>query len=231
MADFHLLNLTRMPILDQLRLEEALLRTDERNWCLINRGSSPAIVMGISGKEEKLIESEVYNKAPIPIIRRFSGGGTVVVDDNTLFVSFICNHHIESKPLRFPSEIMCWTKGIYEPVVKKDFRLIDHDYALRDRKFGGNAQHICRTRFVHHSTLLWDYCSDRMRYLKLPEKRPAYRGDRSHEDFLCKLSLELDCEQEEFIENILSTLGQKHAIHEAEIPVIDQPHRQATQLC
>ena len=26
-----------------------------------------------------------------------------------------------------------------------------------------------------------------MRYLTLPEKRPEYRGDRSHDDFLAKL--------------------------------------------
>ncbi len=47
---FHLLQLQNMPILEQLRLEEALLRADDRNWILINRGSPPAIVMGISGK-------------------------------------------------------------------------------------------------------------------------------------------------------------------------------------
>ena len=28
---------------------------------------------------------------PVPVIRRFSGGGTVFVDANTLFVTWICN--------------------------------------------------------------------------------------------------------------------------------------------
>ena len=45
-----LLRLQNFPILRQLLLEEALLRADSSNWCIINDGTSvPAIVMGISG--------------------------------------------------------------------------------------------------------------------------------------------------------------------------------------
>lgn len=45
-----LVKLRGMPILQQLHLEERLLRTSSDNWCLINDGtSSPAIVMGLSG--------------------------------------------------------------------------------------------------------------------------------------------------------------------------------------
>ena len=45
-----LLRLQRLPILQQLRLEEALLRADDGNWFLLNDGTpEPTIVMGISG--------------------------------------------------------------------------------------------------------------------------------------------------------------------------------------
>jgi len=44
------LRLSGMPILQQLRLEEALLRADAGNWFLLNDGTpEPAVVMGISG--------------------------------------------------------------------------------------------------------------------------------------------------------------------------------------
>ena len=87
-----LLQLFSTPILDQLRLEEALLRSHAGNWCLINRGlPSPAIVMGISGVAERLVHVEAARAAGVPVIRRFTGGGTVVVDDGTLFISFVCN--------------------------------------------------------------------------------------------------------------------------------------------
>ena len=50
MAVCRLLRMRQVPILQQLRLEEALLRADDANWCIINDGSAtPAIVMGISG--------------------------------------------------------------------------------------------------------------------------------------------------------------------------------------
>ena len=50
MQTLRLIRTRQLPILRQLRLEEALLRADAGNWCIINDGSSiPAIVMGISG--------------------------------------------------------------------------------------------------------------------------------------------------------------------------------------
>lgn len=46
----NLVRLNRTPILQQLHLEEKLLRKSSDNWCIINDGTdTPAIVMGISG--------------------------------------------------------------------------------------------------------------------------------------------------------------------------------------
>lgn len=87
-----LLQLRHVPVLQQLRLEEALLRNDARNWCITNSGSDPpVVVMGISGKPERLLDLDRVQRDGVPVIRRYSGGGTVVVDRNTHYVSFICN--------------------------------------------------------------------------------------------------------------------------------------------
>lgn len=44
------LKLAALPILQQLQLEEALLRATSHNWFLINEGTpAPSIVMGVSG--------------------------------------------------------------------------------------------------------------------------------------------------------------------------------------
>lgn len=67
------------------------------------------------------------------------------------------------------------------------FTLNEHDYCLGARKFAGNAQAISRERFVHHTSILWSFKEENMRLLTLPEKRPAYRADRKHEDFLTPL--------------------------------------------
>ena len=84
--------LRNMHIYEQLRLEELLLRYDENNYCLINTGPVlPTIVTGLSGKIHELVNINEAKRDNINIIRRFTGGGTVIVDENTFFVSFICD--------------------------------------------------------------------------------------------------------------------------------------------
>ena len=57
-------------------------------------------------------------KDPVPVIKRFSGGGTVIVDHDTLFVTFICTQGaIQDLPL-FPRPIASWTERFYKPVFK-----------------------------------------------------------------------------------------------------------------
>ena len=112
---FHLLELSHYPIYDQLLLEEALLRTDGRNWCIINDGSPPAIVLGISGKKEELVDCARAEKDQIPLIKRFSGGGTVIVDKNTLFVTFICQKEMHDFPA-YPEPILRWHETLYRDV-------------------------------------------------------------------------------------------------------------------
>lgn len=228
----HLLHLQNVPILDQLRLEEALLRTDDRNWCIINEGSPPAIVMGISGKPEELINTE-NTPASLPIIRRFSGGGTVVVDEQTLFVSYLFrkDHHTFSP---FPEPILRWSEEIYKQALDlPNFHLRENDYVIGNLKCGGNAQYIRKNNWLHHTTFLWDYCPKKMDYLLLPKKAPSYRKQRKHTDFLTPLKEHLPS-QKEFIENLKKTLSEDYELKEMSlketISIQDQPHRQATTI-
>lgn len=183
----HVVELNQIPIFQQLQWEEALLRVDSRNWCLINKGSPPAIVMGISGNSHQLIHQEQLQQAPIPLIRRFSGGGTVIVDENTLFVTLICQS--TAVPiLPFPRHLLEWTAEIYRPLfLSYPFELHENDYVIGKQKWGGNAQSIIKGRWLHHSSLLWDYQAEFMNYLLMPPKMPIYRQGRSHVDFLCRL--------------------------------------------
>lgn len=185
---FNVLHLKNIPILQQLLLEEALLRAHSENWFIINEGSPPAIVMGISGKPLELIDIKKMDAAPLPLIKRFSGGGTVVIDEHTLFATFICNHKMHSFP-PFPEQIHRWTEAFYKNALSLDqFALTENDYTLGEKKCGGNAQYIRKDRWLHHTSFLWDYQPDRMNYLLHPKKQPAYRSQRNHADFLCTLS-------------------------------------------
>ncbi|PCI76787.1 hypothetical protein COB21_03955 [Candidatus Aerophobetes bacterium] len=169
---------------DQLVLEEKLLRTHKSNYCLINYGAPKAIVLGISGKtEEHLTKSALV--AGVPIIKRYSGGGSVVTDNNTLFVSFIFNKSNLPADLS-PHKLMEYSATIFTKAFSHvPLKLKENDLVIGERKCVGNAQYFQKDRVSHHCTLLYDYNATMMRYLAFPPKVPKYRQKRAHEDFLC----------------------------------------------
>lgn len=226
----HLVDLGHTPIFTQLTLEEALLRGSDQNYCLVNRGSPRAIVMGISGKPEKLLNAAKVEQDKIPVIRRFSGGGTVIVDEETLFITFILSH--DYLPISaFPEPILRWTGEVYSQCWQiPGFHVAENDYAINNLKCGGNAQYIQKDRWLHHSSFLWDFKNENMDYLLLPEKRPNYRQNRSHLDFLCRLK-DYAPSKENLIEKFKKTLEQKFPIKQISVSELTwQAHRQSVQL-
>ena len=296
-----------MSIVERLCLEEALLRHDpyERNWAIVGnheplqhrylrrsdwdvaaapyvrQSSDPniscMIVMGIGGKPDQLLHVDRVKRDGVCVTKRFSGGGTVVLDASSIWTTFIGRTmdfpHVEP----FPRSIMQWSANTifastFDKLARKTanqattsppqsvdtqkrrkqqdaphqqktlvmdvkscsatentgrvitlqpqregsriqplprnvvqissrntspshpvdfdslfFALKENDYVLGERKMGGNAQSIVKGGWLHHTSFLWDYDEDNMHYLTLPNKRPDYRGTRSHSDFLIRL--------------------------------------------
>jgi len=226
-----LLNLNATPIYEQLRIEEALLRTETGNYCLINTNAPAAIVMGISGKPEKLLNLPMIRRDNVPLIKRYSGGGTVYTDEGTLFVSFICNaEDFAFSP--YPGAILEWSERFYDPLFPSlNFHLRENDYVIGKRKIGGNAQYIKKGRWLLHTSFLWDFSEEKMEYLLLPEKRPSYRGDRAHSDFLSPLSSYFPCKMQ-WIENLKTQLSSVFQVQEIAltdtVEITARAFRQAT---
>ncbi len=207
--DIDIIYLKNVPIFEQLLLEEKLLRKKEGNFCLFNTGSAPAAVMGISGKPPELFDTKKIKEKNLPVIKRFSGGGTVLIDENTLFVSFICNKNAFSFP-SYPERIMQWSETIYKDSFTLDgFALKENDFVLGDLKCGGNAQYITKDRFIQHTSFLWDFCPKNMECLLHPPKTPPYRKGRSHKEFLCTLKGHFSS-KEAFFQKIADHLHQEH---------------------
>lgn len=228
-----LLETSQMPILEQLQLEEALLRADDSHWCLINQGTPPAIVMGISGKPHQLINPIQQKTRPMPIIRRFSGGGTVVVDENTFFVTLICKSQ-ELPVESYPHQILGWTESLYKPIFyPNEFQLVENDYVIGQKKCGGNAQYLCKDRWLQHTSFLWDYQDSYMNYLLMPPKVPDYRKQRDHSDFLCRLKDYLPS-KEWIARSLLAGLEERFIVEKVFLedvkPFLQRPHRKATVL-
>lgn len=200
-----LLRLRNVPRLRALRLEEALFRTDKRSWLITSEWDDPAaakneaaaaaaheaaqaVVLGISGKPREMVHEDIIAEAGVPLIKRFTGGGTVICDADTLFVTFIAAAEALPEIAPYPEPILEWTSHIYSDALERcgvdGFRVNANDYCLGELKFGGNAQSISGKRWLHHTSLLWDYQPERMEMLKQPPKQPDYRRNRPHGDFV-----------------------------------------------
>lgn len=184
--------------------------------------------MGISGQPESLIDLKRASSDQIPLIKRFSGGGTVIVDESTLFITFIFNKNdLDLAP--FPEPILRWSGDLYSNAWQiPGFRLRENDYAIEEKKCGGNAQYIKKDRWLHHTSFLWDYSEENMSYLLLPAKRPAYRQDRTHKDFLTRLKPYFP-QAQTLVERLKTELVKRFYISDFNLKSWNQePHRKAT---
>jgi lipoate-protein ligase A len=250
-----LLRLRNVPIFHQLKLEEALFRADSRSWLITNEWSADggpctlsgverpaadaiAIVLGISGKPAELVHLDRAAEARVPLIKRFSGGGTVIMDTNTLFVTFIAAADALEDVRPYPEPILEWTSEVYADALRDcgvdGFATHANDYCIHDRKFGGNAQSISGKRWLHHTSLLWDYEPARMALLQMPSKRPAYRADRPHGDFIRGLAASGATDRSQLLDAIVSAAAERFELSEVGIEAaeaaLSAPHRKVTTL-
>ncbi|GMH40894.1 hypothetical protein BSKO_08798 [Bryopsis sp. KO-2023] len=207
----NLVRLRGVPIFRQLLLEESLLRGSLGNWCVLNDGAPElSVVMGISAKVDQVMHRGLVAGKQVKVIRRYSGGGTVIIDKETLFATLIFEQKSIPDVTAYPRPIMKWSEGFYSSVFSPwgSFSLKENDYAYERRKFGGNAQTITKDKWVHHTSFLWDYDSELMALLKQPPKQPDYRKSRVHDDFLCRLSDYLPS-KDKFFDGVADSLEER----------------------
>jgi len=110
------LRLRNMPVLRMLQLEEAIFRTDTRSWFITNTWDAPptsagperdaahaaaqSVVLGISGKPAEMLNTEEVLKAGVPVIKRFSGGGTIISDAGGLLKHVALTSHANTAAAR-----------------------------------------------------------------------------------------------------------------------------------
>jgi lipoate---protein ligase len=190
----HLCETTLPTLAENLALDEALLLHAEaggpetlRLW----EWSRRAVVIGAAGRLADEIDEDACRTDVVPIGRRSSGGGTVLLGAGCLLYTLI---------LRFDrAPALADLHASYRFILGENQRGLSatipeltlqgtSDLALGDRKFSGNAQQRKRTHLLHHGTLLYAFDAASLgRYLKPPPRQPAYRAGRAHADFVTNL--------------------------------------------
>ncbi|OIT19106.1 hypothetical protein A4A49_60278 [Nicotiana attenuata] len=86
-------------------------------------------------KPAELLEIGSLLQDKIPVVKRFIGGGTVIVDHRTIFISFICNKDVVPTVQPYLRPIMSWSNQLYSKVFQGvgDFSLRENDtFLLQD---------------------------------------------------------------------------------------------------
>jgi lipoate-protein ligase A len=144
------------------------------------------VVLGVSGRLREEVDVDACARAGVPILRRASGGGTVVQGPGCLNFALVLS--LDARP-----ELRDVTRS-YAKILGGLRDALDlegaepsgtSDLAIRGRKISGNAQKRTAHAILHHGTLLHGFDIACLEDLLLePEKQPAYRGGRSHPAFV-----------------------------------------------
>jgi lipoate-protein ligase A len=191
------LDLTLPTPAENLALDEALLLEAEagrggemlRLW----EWPEPAVVLGSGCRLADDVDEPACVADDVPILRRSSGGGTVMLGTGCLLYSLILSYSGDPAlgEIRSSYRVILgrigWalTEGV-GPIEQAGIS----DLTLEGRKVSGTAQQRKRSYLLHHGTLL--YAFDPMllpRYLRQPGRQPKYRAGRDHLAFVRNLPL------------------------------------------
>ncbi len=153
------------------------------------------IVLGRIGKQEADVNIAAAQKDNIPVLRRSSGGGTVVQGPGCLNFTLVLSRQ-KNPLLNDLRRSYQWIsakviEALRQEGVEAYFRpTSDLAVGPREEKFSGNAQRRGRHYILHHGTILYNFDLTLIsRYLNMPADTPVYRKDRPHADFVTNIPI------------------------------------------
>jgi len=184
---------------ENLALDEALLLAAEESTAravgeVLRLWESPSytVVVGSGGSVSLDVNVAACEADCIPILRRASGGGTVLLGPGCLCFSLVMSY--DSAPGL--SDIRASNQYILNRVANALKSVVSarseglSDLAVNGVKFSGNSQQRKRSFFLHHGTLLCGFNLELVaKYLHAPERQPDYRQNRPHAEFITNLPL------------------------------------------
>ncbi len=188
-----LLDLTLPDPAADLALDEALLLAaeDGSGGAVLRLWERPgfAVVVGAAGSVAVDVDVDACRADEVPVLRRSSGGGTVLLGPGCLCYSVVLPYaHAPGLDQIQPSirYVLGRVRDALGDLIPAATVEGVSDLATDGVKFSGNAQQRKRTHFLHHGTLLADAfdLAAVPRYLRPPEREPAYRAGRPHAAFV-----------------------------------------------
>jgi lipoate-protein ligase A len=192
------LELTFSDPASNLACDEALLELcesgDENGVLRVWEPENYFVVLGYSNKVSREVNVAACQRQSIPILRRFTGGGTVVQGPGCMNYALAVRNEFGGIPADLTDSyrfVLGRHSTIFQSYVSQPIQIQGiSDLAIGGRKFSGNAQHRKRLCSLFHGTILLRFdIAVIAKCLPMPSKQPAYRESRSHEAFLSNLSV------------------------------------------
>lgn len=166
-----------------------------------------AVVLGRGCRAADEVDLDACQRDRIPVLRRPSGGGTVLIGPGSLMYTLVlsCQSRPELRSIdtahrsvlkRHVAALRTWlptvraagtsdlafdTTGVLEA---------SGQAPTPTRKFSGNSLRVRRDWILYHGTLLYGFPLDALsRYLRPPPREPDYRQHREHEKFVANVPI------------------------------------------
>ncbi len=152
-----LINSNSLDVYKNFEKERELLKMcDDDTFVLRFWRNSPCVVIGKFQKEEYEVNIDYIKSKNIPIIRRFTGGGTVYHDEGTLNITFCKSKNFYLFSKYFYEEGRGITEIILESI--KSFGInarigVRNSIFVEEKKILGSAMAIKGNIFLYHASI------------------------------------------------------------------------------
>jgi len=173
----------------EYNLPDIELLNKKSNQFLIWIPDKVYIVLGASNHADDALNMENVLKDRIPVLKRPSGGQTVILTPNNIIIAAVFVDKKTTHPKDVFEQI---NKLIISTIEKTGIRNLSlmgiSDIAISGKKILGSAIYRSKDALLYHAVLnLGEPSVTFERYLKHPSKEPDYRKGRSHTEFVTSL--------------------------------------------
>jgi lipoate-protein ligase A len=153
----------------------------DRSYVVLGAGNNPEIEVNVSN----------CHLDKIPVLRRYGGGGTVVLHDGCLIIgigAWVKNPYGNSAYFQMLNQAVIDCLHEFNQIFQRLEQRGISDICFKEKKIAGTSMFRSKHYLLYQASLLVDLKIERIeRYLKHPSKEPEYRKSRKHVDFLTGL--------------------------------------------